>query len=145
MKQAYNYNDFWIIFMPSEGWYVPFEKKNFNHCVLITRDKFNWIEIHPANEVLNISILGYRPEDDVIARYQEKFRRIKKNVRVLYVGFKPEREPSKCYMLPSCIGVVLHAMGLRLFCITPYSLFKKLFKMSEKDKKRFGINRIMCL
>lgn len=145
MQQKYNYDDFWLIFMPGDRWYTPFLKKDFGHCTLLMKDVMRWIEINPASEILNVTVLPYLASQDVPTIYKDQYLLRKKHVRILRVRFNPLRVPAKCHRLPSCVGVVLYSMGLRLFCATPYSLFKKLTRMNKKDYQKYGISHIDCL
>lgn len=129
--------------MSNNYWYSLFEKKGFNHCALIARNENFWLEINPADDILNLT--PYVSDKDIINLYKKKFKRMNKSLRILYVVFNEYRELQKSYWLPSCVSIVLKAMSLRLFCITPYSLFKKLNKMSKKNKERYGISKIECL
>lgn len=129
----------WIAFKHGSAWTQRFLKKDFGHAFIISKDKFNWMLIDPTFQNLNISILPYGPDDDVI-------QRLRKNHRVVYVRYSTNGMQSFFSFISyaSCTKAIRYVIGLKVFCITPYGLYKKLAKLS-RQRLPYNIKEIRVL
>lgn len=129
--------DSWIVFCDSDDWKNRILKKNFRHVFVVTRDEFNWYMINPDWRYLNVKILPFKTS------YNVPQQMLSSDNRILHV--KHEECTNKhllCIIkLFTCVEIAKYTMGISMFALTPYALFKKLKRLENGKliKKRSNI------
>lgn len=140
-KTAFPPCEYWIIFRASDRWYRRFLHTNFGHCFILTKDKYNWLEINQTLSRLRLTILPFANNDDVPRKYKDHLT----YCQIVYVKLEKESTRKGMGMMPTCVGIVKHIMGLKLFALTPYQLYKKLLKMDCRAKARHNIEQVKLI
>ena len=141
----YNYSvtqDFWIIFKQGNGaWFQRFLRQGFGHCFVLTHDSYNWIVLDPHRLKLVFTIPPYQLTENVPRMMvYEGFRVVKITTfdRATYKtgGHSP---------FSNCVSFVKYCLGIKLFCFTPYGLYKSLLRLSSKNQSRKGIRKVQLI
>lgn len=135
--------EFWIAFAESDFSTSIFVRKEFGHVYILTKDEWNWMILDPRTAYLYAEIMALKASDDlpkkVMKFNKHRFIRIKTELE-FKEGF------SFNFFRPlNCVNVVQYVLGLNLFVFTPYGLYKKLKKMSEKKIYKHPIKEIEIL
>jgi len=131
----------WLIFCDYEGdWKGRFLKKGFNHLFILTKDNFNWYVIDPDVRFLNIKVLPLPPHEDAVSHFRNKHK-------MLYIKYDevPQKYILNMFRPFTCVEVAKYILGLKVFCFTPYQLFKKLKKMGAETRLKRGIDTLIEL
>lgn len=128
----YRERTFFIVFTPCDKYaYTPFLKKGFTHCYVIEKLEMIWCVCDPTRIGLNITLPPCTSEHPLI----ENMMTLDPRIRVLEVITKGQ--VGSFLLRPkimSCVSVVQYVTGISLrFCITPYSLFKKLLRCRHEN------------
>ena len=135
--------DSWIVFCDSPDWKNKILKKNFRHVYILTKDQFNWFMIDPDWRYLNVKILPFR------ANYNVPKTILNKETTILHIK---HQECTKKHLLCvaklfTCVEIVKYTLGISMFALTPYSLFKKLKrlengKLIKESSNIFYVNQL---
>jgi hypothetical protein len=132
--------EFWVGFRDTQYFTKKILKKGFGHCYVIGRDQYNWVMIDPRNGALEVSILPYRIEDDVAKMVNEKeghrFIKIEINREIKKW---PNLNP---FRMIHCTNIVKYILGIHLWALTPYKLYRKLLRLNEQQMKKRNILKI---
>lgn len=132
---------YYIGFMQSDRWYRKIFRFGFSHVFMLLNDGFNWIEYNPTLHFFSIEILPVSPEKDI---WKEYFAKIP-SLSIIKVEFFEEIQHKNLSWLPTCVSLIKYILGVRLRCITPYGLFKKLLSLDAVTKGKAGIKHIKLL
>ncbi len=141
----FNYSatqDYWLIFKGGEGaWFQKFLRKGFGHVFILTHDQYNWIVLDPHRLKLVFVIPPYKLTENVPRMLLIEGCRVVKITmfdRSTYLtgGHSP---------YSNCVAFVKYCLGIKLFCFTPYSLYKKLLNLDSKKQIRNGIRKIQLI
>lgn len=132
--------EYWIGFRSAQYFVRHLMKKDFGHVYIICKDKFNWVQIDPRNASLEVYILPYKPEDDVPKILNE-------NLRHRFIRFHVEQKINKWpnlnpFKMIHCVNIVKYVLGIRVWAVTPYKLYRKLLRLTPKQMKKMGIHKI---
>jgi hypothetical protein len=141
----FNYNCYYIFFTSGHGWKRHLLKYGFSHLFLVTGDEHNFIEIDPGTALLNITILPLLNTDDPMQRYMRVFDHLKKPYRILRVELDDKRSKKHKYYIPSCVNLVLYCMALKVWCITPFGLYRKLLNLDARGRAKHGIKAVKII
>lgn len=130
-NECANNNDkivtYWLIFFDKPFYLSRFLKHGFAHIAVLTNIDGDWFSIDSNFKRLQIEKVK---EGMVIFKHKKLI--IKKKLT------KKKMWDLGIYFL-SCVTVVQYVLGIKIFALTPYSLFKKLLHLSDKKRKLFGI------
>ena len=141
----FNYSatqDFWIIFKQGNGaWFQKFLRHGFGHCFVLTHDNYNWIVLDPHRLKLVFTIPPYKVSENVPRMMvYEGYRVVKITMfdRATYRtgGHSP---------YSNCVAFVKYCLGLKLFCLTPYGLYKSLLRLNSNKQFRNGIRKVQLI
>ena len=134
---------YWIVFKKGVGWYCPFMKQNFGHCLILTQDGFNWYICDPTRRKLEFKILSYNPKYNLpnFLHKQEGHKLIK----LTMLDTQHTYIPSITFF--SCVTIVKYILNLKMVAFTPYQLYNKLRKLERNLFKQvtYGIKSISVL
>jgi len=139
-REISNTKTVWIGFKEAKFFIRHFLKKDFGHVYVLMKDYYNWGLIDPRNKSLEVMLLPYRPEENVPFITKKEFGH---SILEVVVEKKINKWPNlnPFYMI-NCVNIVKYVLGVRLFCFTPYGLYKKLSKMNKKKKYTAGILKV---
>ena len=141
----YNYSvtyDVWLIFKQGEGyWLQKFLKRGFGHVLILQNDGYNWIYLDPHRLRLVTGIPPYQVSEDLPRML------VHDGFTVLKLTFFDRSTMKKIRhsRLNNCVSFVKYALGIKVRTITPYGLFKKLLRLSERQKFKNGLKRIQII
>lgn len=113
--------EYWLVFKHSEHWSQFFLKKGFGHCYIVMKDKFEWYVLDPKSYGINVQILGYSLKDDVPRILKKQGHKV-----IKIITKNTDKQYFKLPRFVTCITLVKYFMGIKIFSLTPYQLFKKL-------------------
>jgi hypothetical protein len=129
------YREYWVVFSESKHWSGNLLAKNCSHCYVITRDKFNWIKLDGQQRRLGVEILPYRHDEDaprIEAKHLNKILHVK-----MYRG--STKGVHKLLGLTNCVTFVKYVLGVKVWSLTPYQLFKALLRLDRSQMNQQGI------
>lgn len=129
----------WLIFKQTNGyWLRKFLKHGFGHVLLLQHDGYNWIAHDPHRLRMVFAIPPYKVSED-LPRLM-----VKDGFRVLKVTSFDRATTKKIsyFRLDHCVSFIKYAMGWRFYTQTPYGLYKKLLRLSEREKFKNGIRTV---
>lgn len=129
-------SDYYVVFTQGvSGIYPKILKRNFSHIYIITKDQFNWILLNPTRLYLQPVILPCSIDElpfNQVCKYDDT---------VLHVRFG-KRDDTQLYgkfgML-NCVTLAKYMLGLRVNCLTPFSLYKRLLNLCPSEKETHAI------
>ena len=133
LSLEYRERTFFVVFTPADKYlWSPFLKRDFTHCYVIEKLELIWIMCDPTRVGLNIVMPYCTSEHPLI----ENMMILSPEMRVLEVV--TSGQVGSFLLKPkilSCVSVVQYVTGISFFCITPYSLFKKLLRCKHQNLK----------
>jgi hypothetical protein len=141
----FNYSvtyDVWLVFKQGEGyWLQKFLKKGFGHVLMVSKDEYNWIFHDPHRLRLTHGIAPYKVTEPVPRLLRNE------GYTVLKITFfdRSTKNSIRHSRLNNCVSFIKYALGIRIRAITPYSLYRKLLRLSERDKFRNGIRTVQMI
>jgi hypothetical protein len=141
----FNYSvthDVWLVFKQGEGyWLQKFLKTGFGHVLMVYKDEYNWIFHDPHKLKLSSGICPYQVHEPVPRMLR------KEGFNVIKITFFDRCTSKKIRhsRLNNCVSFIKYALGMRLYPITPYGLFKKLLRLTDKEKFKNGIRNVQLL
>lgn len=133
---------YWIVFKPTSNYLSFFLKKDFGHCLILTHDEFNWIEIDPRNSFLHLKIPARTLQDNYPLEIAKKYK-----YPIVKVTLEDHIKipPAWRFGFGSCVSFVLYSIGLEVNVLTPYKLYKKLLSLSKKEMVKLKIMDISLI
>lgn len=129
--------EFWIGFVDVKCSLCCYFKKGFQHTYVLTKSGDNWVELNPRNHALEVFVLPFPLGTDVpkllVREHAHHF---------LYVKVKPKRKSNPSYNIfrtIHCVNVVKYMLGIKLFCFTPYQLYRRLINSKDLERRQKGI------
>lgn len=138
---------YWIIFKnagENPPFWVHFLKSGFEHCLILTQDKFNWYVVDPTRRTLRVQILYYDP----IYNFPHHLRTKTKTTIIKIIMSPPKKNYIKCKLnLLNCVTIVKYMLGLHVKALTPWQLYKCLRRLRNDNdaKAKLGIDTISFL
>jgi hypothetical protein len=129
--------EFWIGFRSGKYSICRCFKTGFQHTYVLTKSGDNWVELNPRNHALEVFVLpfpiGSNVPELLVRDHGHRF---------LYVKVKQKRRSNPSYNIfrtIQCVNVVKYMLGIKLFCFTPYQLYKRLLRLEDFERRRKGI------
>lgn len=132
LSLEYRERTFYVVFSPADKYiWSLFLKYGFTHCYVIEKLEHIWIMCDPTRVGLNIVLPYCASEHPLI----ENMMVLSPDIRVLEIVTKGQVNSFLLRpKLMTCVSVVQYVTAISLsFCITPYSLFKKLLRCKHKN------------
>lgn len=131
---------YWLIFKPGKLWYSKFLKRNYGHVMVITNNGNQWIQLDPVSTRLEPYIYYCPVETNLPKIYanQEGTSVIK----IVLNELDDKRTILRPFFIITCVEIVKYIIGLRVFCVTPWGLYRKLLRLTKRLKKPYGIDTI---
>lgn len=133
--------EYWIVFTQGHThWITRWLKRDFSHIYLITRDEYNWLAMNPTRLYLQVFIPPERASHPFPANV------IREGDTVLRITFRRRddtRQFGSVGML-NCVTWARYILGLRLWCVTPYGLYRKLVRLAT-DRGRMEAHGIVSI
>lgn len=135
--------EFWIGFRNASYFVRYFLKRGFQHTYVLLKDGGKWVELNPRNHAMLSFVLPYPKSknvpDEIKKEAGHRFLHIK-------VEQKIKHQPDLNIFKPiNCVNIVKYIVGIKLRAHTPYQLYKKLTRMSNKAMKKKGILKVTIL
>ena len=133
-----NRQEFWIIFTKGNAWYTKLLKRGFGHMIVVTRDQYNWIILDPQHLMLKITIPAAPVDKDLpraIAYEHDRIIKLSFCNRATHPSFG-------MFGLRTCVTMVKYMLGLRVWALTPYALFRKLLRFNQRAMDSHGLTSI---
>jgi hypothetical protein len=130
------HSEYWVVFTQGvTHWVTRWLKPNFSHIFIVTRDDFNWVILNPTRLYLQLLIPAEVAETDVPSKL------IQPCDTVLKITFT-RRDDTRQYGFfgpLNCVTWAKYILGIRIWCLTPFGLYKRLVTLSPARKLRHGI------
>lgn len=133
--------DYYLVFTEGNFLLKDLFKKNFSHAYILTHDEYNWIKCNPCKLYMECSILPYTvkagfPRKEVLPTDTVLKLSMYKRENSVHFGL---------FGLRSCISYVQYMLGLKLRCVTPYGLYRRLMRLSKKKRYQHGIANLTLI
>lgn len=131
--------EYWVIFTQGvTHWITRWLKPDFSHIWLLTHDEFNWIAINPTRRYLQFEILPLRIQDNPFMHYNIQAGGIVK------ITFKKRDDTLQfgTFGLLNCVTWSKYVLGLRIWCLTPFGLYRRLIRFKAGDLAKHHIDSI---
>ncbi len=139
MSQTY-----WIVFKEGQAWWSFILKKGWEHCFILTQENGSWLVLDPTRRKLSAEILYYSQEYNF-----SHLLRTLPSTNILQITMHHPKAECIVHSINffTCVTIVKYFLGLRLFCITPWQLWKRLHKLRNNTKRKYelGIESIRFL
>ncbi len=130
--------EFWIVFTKGSHFIRHFLKEDFSHIYVITRDKYNWVILNPLRLHFSIEIAPFTIKENVprlITTDNDHVLKITMHKRHADKQFR-------YFGLMNCVSYVKYILGLRMYVLTPFGLYKRMLHLSDQEKIRHGIQSV---
>ncbi len=128
--------EYYVIFTQGvTHWITQYLKPNFSHIYLLTKDDFNWILLNPTRGYLQVAIL---PIPVTQSPLPDSFKDGDTVLHVIF-GRRNDRQQFGSIGLLNCVTWAKYILGLRLNCLTPFGLYKRLINLCPSDKEKHAI------
>ena len=134
---------YWIVFTQGvTHWVTRWLRPRFSHILVFTRDPYNWILLNPTRLYLQIAIPPVSATDPLPAPYS--YGPLDTVIRVTFRSRDDTQQFGSIGML-NCVTWTKYILGLRVWCVTPYGLFKRLLRFSadRAQMEAHGITSIV--
>lgn len=134
---------YWIVFTQGvTHWVTRWLRPNFSHILVFTCDPYNWILLNPTRLYLQLVIPPIPANMPLLPPYCWQ-----NGDTVLKVSFR-RRDDTQQYGsigFLNCVTWAKYILGLRVRCITPYGLYKRLVRFStdRAQMEAHGITSIV--
>ena len=118
-----------LIFGYTTHWTAMFLRPGFEHVQIITKEENGTIlYFNPSKDWLDLMSLTIEERQKIINQFVGK-----RKILTLEVNY----EPNEQFLRPrifTCVGLAKYICALKMFGLTPYSLYRKLIKYKDKNK-----------
>lgn len=128
--------EYYLIFTQGiTHWVTRWLRPNFSHIYLITRDDFNWVLLNPTRGYLQFTILPLPITQSPLPQL------VKAGDTVLHFqfGHRNDTQQFGSIGLLNCVTWAKYILGLRLNCLTPFGLYKRLLNLCPSEKETHAI------
>lgn len=133
-----NVKEYWLIFTQGNQLISHFLKKNCSHVYVLTRDKYNWIILNPMRLFLHVEI----PAVPIHADLPRMMRGLHDKVIKITIHQRKSTKMFRRFGIFSCVSFALYLIGLRIYALTPFRLYKRLLHLTNKELNSHGIQSI---
>ncbi len=131
--------EYWIIFTQGiTHWITRWLKRDFSHIWLLTKDEFNWIAINPTRRYLQFEILPLSIAEDPFKHYDIKAGAI---LKITFTNRDDKTQFGSVGLL-NCVTWSKYVLGLRIWCLTPFGLYRRLLRFKPDDLAKHNIKSI---
>lgn len=106
-------------------------KDGFSHMFLVGTTTGHWVALDPRNSTMKIELIKKKKEDTIEQLLADEechcLEVHSKFIDKKWFSFNPFR-------MFTCVTLCRYMLGLKLFAITPYGVYKKLKKMEARTK-----------
>lgn len=135
--------EFWIGFKDASYFVRHFLKEGFQHAYVLAKSGDKWVELNPRNHAFEFFVLPYEGDVDVpglmVADHKHKF------LHVIMEQKMKKQLDLNIFKTLHCVNVVKYIMGIKLMAYTPWQLYKRLTRMSDKEMLKKGILKVIIL
>ncbi len=127
--------EYYVVFTQGvTHWITRWLKPNFSHIWLITKDEYNWIVLNPTRLYLQVLI-------PPLAITDKPFSLTQQTDNILHIKFRSRDDTQQFGALGmlNCVTWSLYILGLRIKCLTPFRLYKRLLNFSQSEMEAHGI------
>ncbi len=112
-------------------WITRWLRRDFSHIWLLTKDDYNWLLLNPTRGYLQYTILP-------VPITQSPFSQLlKEGDTIMHLTFGKRdstRQFGSVGML-NCVTWAKYILGLRINCLTPFGLYKRLVNFSPSERE----------
>lgn len=131
--------EYYVIFTQGvTHWITRWLKPNFSHIYIVTRDEYNWIILNPTRLYLQVIIPAASINDD----YPRSMLKPDDSCLKLTFTQRDDTQQFGSVGLLNCVQWSKYVLGLRIFCLTPYRLYKRLLNFKPDTMLRHGLKSI---
>lgn len=140
MTTYYNENTrvYYVVFKQGKKLISYLLRRNFSHIYVITRDSYNWIILDPHRLQMQILI----PAVSIDADLPTLMTGIDDSVLRVEIYDRDTLKTFGFFGLLNCVTIVKYILGLRLYCLTPFSLYRRLLNFKAADLKTHGVKSV---
>ena len=128
------YRECWLIFGGAKpNWTQFFLKPGFDHIQCITKDMSGYILINAARDGMVIYNVNKNSIEEILKPLQKKYK-------VLYIKSKYiSGRQFMGFRFFTCVTLMKYIIGAKLFCVTPFGLYRKLLKCKNTNTLPEGV------
>lgn len=128
--------EYYLIFTQGvTHWITRWLKPNFSHIWLLTRDDYNWLILNPTRLYLQPLI----PPISVIDNPWPALLRQDDTVIHIRFGRRDDTQQFGAIGFLNCVTWAKYILGLRIRCLTPFGLYKRLINLCPSEKETHSI------
>ncbi len=130
----------WLIFSQGQAWWAKCLKRNFGHMDVLNFDGKRWILTRISYNTLVNEIYEFKDYPFLNRDLAQKHRVIELTVDVPKTKTKFPQ-----FGILTCTTLIKYLSGIKLRCMTPWGLYKKLVRMDLLTRHKHGIVSIINL
>lgn len=134
----------WLVFREGKHPFAPLAKKGFGHVSILMKDEFNWLQLDSLADSLCWKILPYSAKEDVPRKYRKAGREVLKVETISKVNKNYDRFGIIGIGF-ICVRIAKYVCGIRLRCVTPFGLYKRLVKMARTQKYSHDVTSVQIM
>lgn len=135
-------SEYYIIFQTGKThWITRWLKKGYSHILVVTHDDQNWIVYNPTRAMLQTMI----PPFGLNLNPLEFFVQPEDKVLLIKFNERSELRQYGCLGPLNCVTWAKYILGLRLWSLTPYRLYKRLLNFSTRDYITHAVDKIRMI
>ena len=123
--------EYYVIFTQGvTHWITKWLRRDFSHIYLLTKDDYNWVLLNPTRRYLQVTILPIPITQSPLPNL------LKDGDTILHIVFGKRdctRQFGAVGML-NCVTWAKYILGLRINCLTPFGLYKRLINLCSRWK-----------
>jgi hypothetical protein len=127
--------EYYVVFTQGvTHWITRWLRAHFSHIYLLTHDQYNWLLLNPTRLYLQATILP-------VPITQLPFDCLKEGDTVLRIRFRKRDDTQQfgAVGLLNCVTWTKYMLGIRINCLTPFGLYKRLLNFSQSEMEQHGI------
>lgn len=133
---------YYLVFTDGCRWMHRLLKKHYSHVYVLTKDEYNWVMLNPMKCALEVFLPPF-PLSESLPIYGTKTTDTV--IEIIFAERDLAERQHSFFGLANCVTCVKYMVGLRLFCLTPFSLFQRLLRFPPKSmakQKILSIKRV---
>jgi len=136
MQSLIHSAEYYVIFTQGvTHWITRWLRRDFSHIWILTKDEYNWLLLNPTRGYLQITIPPLPITQSPLPHL------LREGDTILHVIFS-KRDDTRQFGavgLLNCVTWAKYILGVRVRCLTPFGLYKRLLNLCPSMKRKYAI------
>lgn len=133
---------YWLVFCSSDKWFKHFLKRGFSHVLIVSNDSKEWFVIDPRSYSLYVEIFNFKIVDNVPKFLSRMKGRTVVEIEISQLNRRMANFPLRLF---TCVSLAKYILGVNCRGITPYGVYKNLFKADKIRLASWGITNVKLI